>query len=417
MYALWAIFPLRLLAESFTSKISGGSFLTRGFGLIFDSFVANDALIRPMWWAYSIALGVFFFALPVSRYMHIPAEILLIVLRNAGIKSKNTNAGYGNIEIYSCGRCGICIDACQMSSAARLDRKTTVYFMRALRQRKGDIETAAQQCLMCGRCVQVCPVGIDSCRLKQNTRRSESFYSPAQYRYFPPTETIRTDVLYFAGCMTHLTPGISKAMQTIFEHAGVNYKMMDEGGGICCGRPLMLLGQEKSAMQMIEKNTDIILQSNAELLVTSCPICYKVFNEEYNLPIQVMHHSQYIERLIDRSAITVNHTDLSVVYHVPCELGRNSGVYNSPRQILRQVANLINTPYERENGLCCGGSVGNAVLTNDQRRKIAQDALHKLTKEKPDILVTACPLCKKTFAGAGSQQVEDIAQVVVRAMG
>ena len=59
---------------------------------------------------------------------------------------------------------------------------------------------------------------------------------------------------------------------------------------------------------------------------------------------------------------------------------------------------------------------GNALLTSDQRRKIASDALKKLTEEKPDILVTACPLCKKTFVGAGSQQVEDIAQIVAKAM-
>ncbi len=416
VYTLWAIFPLRLLAESFTSGISGGSFLTRGFGLVFDSFVTDEALIRPMWWAYSIALGTFFFVLPVSRFMHIPSEILLVVLRNAGIKSKKTNAGYGNIELYSCSRCGVCIDACQMSSAARLDRKTTVYFMRMLRQKKGDIEGAAQQCLMCGRCVQACPVGIDSCRLKQNVRRSDSFHTDQQYQYLPPTETIRTDVLYFAGCMTHLTPGIAKAMKTIFEKAEINYRMMDEDGGICCGRPVMLLGQEASAAALIAKNTDIILQSNAELLVTSCPICYKVFNEEYNLPIPVMHHTQYIEQLIDKGSISVNHTGLSAVYHDPCDLGRNSGIYNPPRQILYQLTHVIGTEYEREQALCCGASVGNAVISNEQRRKIAQDALKKLTVESPDILVTACPLCKKTFAGAGTQQVEDIAQVVVKAM-
>ena len=421
MYTLWAIFPLRLLAESFTSEIGGGSFLTRGFGLVFEAFVANEALIRPTWWAYSIALGAFFFALPVSRYMHIPTEMLLIILRNAGIKSRKTNAGYGNIELYSCSRCGICIDACQMSTAARLDRKTTVYFMRLLRHHNSIANTAqlqetARQCLLCGRCVQACPVGIDSCRLKLNVRRSESFYSPAQYQYFPPTETIRAEVLYFAGCMTHLTPGTGKAMHTIFERAGVNYRMMDEGGGICCGRPLMQLGQEKSAALMIEKNTDIILQSHAELLVTSCPICYKIFNEEYNLPIPVLHHSQYIEQLMDRDAIVFNHTGLSAVYHDPCDLGRNSGVYHPPRHVLRQLVHLMDIPYEREEGLCCGASTGNAVMTNDQRRKIAQDALKKLTKGNPDILVTACPLCKKTFTGAGEQQVEDIAQVVVRAM-
>jgi len=216
--------------------------------------------------------------------------------------------------------------------------------------------------------------------------------------------------------MTHLTSGINKAMHTVLERANVNYKIMDEGGGICCGRPMMLMGQKKSTMLMIEKNTDIILQSNADLLLVSCPICYKIFNEDYNLPIPVMHHSQFIEYLIDSGAVPVNNTGISAVYHVPCELGRNSGLYDSPRNALRQITNLIDTKYERENGLCCGGSIGNAVITNDQRRKITQEALHNLTKEKPDILVTACPLCKKTFAGAGSQHVEDIAEVFVRAI-
>jgi Fe-S oxidoreductase len=416
LYMLWAIFPLRLLAESFTSGISGGSFLTRGFGLVFESFVNNESLIRPVWWAYSISLGMFFFALPFSRYMHIPSEILLIILRNAGIKSKKTSTGYGNAELYSCSRCGICIDACQMSSAARLDRKTTVYFMRMLRQRKGDIEAAAQNCMMCKRCVIACPVGIDSCRLKQNVRRSDSFYGRKQYQYLPPTETIRADVLYFAGCMTHATPGIGKAMQTLFEKAGVNYQTMDKDGGICCGRPLMLLGQENSANIMIRKNTDIILQSNAELLVTSCPICFKVFNETYDLPIPVMHHTQYIEQLIDKGNIKVSHTGLSAVYHDPCDLGRNSGIYEPPRQILYQLTDLTGTDFDREQALCCGASVGNALLTNGQRVKIAQDALKKLTPGNPDLLVTACPLCKKTFAGAGTQRVADIAQVVVKAI-
>ena len=416
MYALWTVFPLRLLAESFTSGISGGSFLTRGFGLVFEAFVANEALILPMWWAYSISLGVFFFALPMSRFMHIPCEMLLIILRNAGIQSQKTNAGYGNIEIHSCSRCGLCIDACQMSAAARLDRKTTVYFLRSLRHQQGDVEAAAQQCIMCARCVQACPVGIDSCRLKQNARSSASFYSPQQYSYFPATQTIRADVLYFAGCMTHLTPTTGKAMQTIFEKAKINYQVMDKDGGICCGRPLKLLGQEKTAAMMVEKNTDIILQSSAQMLVTPCPICFKIFNEEYSLPIPVLHHSQYIEQLIDKGAIKVNYTGLSAVYHDPCDLGRNSGLYRSPRQVIRATANLMDTQFERQEGLCCGAGVGNAVMTIDQRRKIAQEALKNLTAQKPDILVTACPLCKKTFAGAGSQLVEDIAQVVVRAM-
>ena len=59
LYSLWAIFPLRLLAESFTAHISGGSFLTIPANWVFRQFLGNDLNMLPTWWAYSIALGVF----------------------------------------------------------------------------------------------------------------------------------------------------------------------------------------------------------------------------------------------------------------------------------------------------------------------------------------------------------------------
>ena len=77
MYSLWAIFPLRLLAESFTAHISGGSFLTIPANWIFRQFLGNDLNMLPTWWAYSISLCIFMCVLPFSRYMHIPAEMLL----------------------------------------------------------------------------------------------------------------------------------------------------------------------------------------------------------------------------------------------------------------------------------------------------------------------------------------------------
>jgi hypothetical protein len=36
--------------------------------------------------------------------------------------------------------------------------------------------------------------------------------------------------------------GHKAAMKKIFENTGVNYWFMDEEGGICCGRPMMLAG-------------------------------------------------------------------------------------------------------------------------------------------------------------------------------
>ncbi|MCQ2146415.1 MAG: (Fe-S)-binding protein, partial [Bacteroidales bacterium] len=50
LYALWAIFPLRLLAETFTAHISGGSFLTVPGNWLFRQILGNDLYYIPTWW-------------------------------------------------------------------------------------------------------------------------------------------------------------------------------------------------------------------------------------------------------------------------------------------------------------------------------------------------------------------------------
>ena len=419
LYSLWSIFPLRLLAESFTSGISGGSFLTRGFGLVFETFVSNDLHVRPTWWAYSLALGTFFFTLPFSRFMHIPTEILLIIMRNAGIKTRKIGKGLAQTEVYSCSRCGICIDACQMVSAARLEKKATVYFLRELREgAKHNAMDMATTCLMCRRCVEACPVKIESTMIRAALRRDWMMKKKESYAFLPVEHIGPARVLYFAGCMSHLTPGIEQAMIKIFKSAQTDYIFMDEDGGICCGRPMMLAGEQKAAEEMIEKNKKIILHSGADTLVTSCPICYRIFAEKYHLPLKVMHHSQYIWQLMEQGKITTEfQSDTRVVYHDPCELGRNSGIYEEPRKVIKAMASLQKVAEEREMGLCCGGHVGSISLTHHQRRRIAINTCEILLAPQPDAIITGCPLCKKTLMDATPEiPVIDLAQMVARSL-
>jgi len=71
---------------------------------------------------------------------------------------------------------------------------------------------------------------------------------------------------------------------------------------------------------------------------------------------------------------------------------------------------------ERKNSLCCGGSIGELAMDATQRNIIRDEALDVLCKSQPDILVTACPLCKKTFNQRTTISVKDIAEVVSERM-
>jgi Fe-S oxidoreductase len=101
-----------------------------------------------------------------------------------------------------------------------------------------------------------------------------------------------------------------------------------------------------------------------------------------------------------------------VAYHDPCELGRGSGIYDEPRELLSKVADRVTVEKENNEAFCCGGSLGLIPMPTAERDRITTDCLVNLLKDKPELLVTACPLCKKTFAKHSKVEVRDIAEMV-----
>lgn len=416
LYSLWAIFPLRLLAESFTADISGGSFLTISVNHLLNAFVTNRDNILPVWWAYSSALGAFLFALPFSRYMHIPTEILLIILKNAGIKSSMSRDGYAESEIYACSRCGICIDACPMTVQKRNIKFSSVYYIRLLRRRSGDSINTADKCLMCNKCVEVCPIDIDTTRLKLLKRQEEFGKSRSNFNYLSnviaPVNSPEK-LVYYAGCMTHLSPAVSTSILKILKHANINYTFLDADGSICCGRPLMLSGDKEGAKLLIQKNSEQIKATGCSTLLLSCPICYKIFKEDYKLDgINIVHHSVYINDLVKSGKVQLKMSSDSYVFHDPCELGRGSNIYNEPRELLSNVGIVKMVSKEKKESICCGGSLGSLTLSSVDREQITKSSLKNLLESDPDTVVTACPLCLKSFSSFNTKPTKDIAQIV-----
>ncbi len=474
LYSLWMIFPLRLLAESFTADLSGGSFLTVPVNHLWHWIFGDKLFFMPVWWAYSICLGLFFAAMPFSRYMHILTEVLWILLRNAGIQPRHPRKGVAEAEIYACSSCGLCLDACPMNVQKKNLKYSSVYFIRFLRRHnEKKINAIADKCLMCDKCHALCPVGVDAPALRRAQRATVNNSLPYDYSYLMEgslgsnsssvstcvaanacsitagsvastrtatahasltdpspslTEPVEVTtniqktsedwkVMYFAGCMTHLTPRIIKSVEKVFKSAGVNYIFADRDGGICCGRPLMLAGKTNAAYETISANRKMILGSGCRTLVLSCPICYKIFKDEYALEgVEVLHYTQFIKRLADEGKLKLTAGDERIVYHDPCELGRGCGVYKEPREVLAQVGTLVKAAKEGDESICCGGSLGSLTLDSRDRAKITESSVANLLANNPQTIVTACPLCLKTFSESVPEtvKVQDFAETVSR---
>ena len=474
LYSLWMIFPLRLLAESFTADLSGGSFLTVPVNHLWHWIFGDKLFFMPVWWAYSICLGLFFAAMPFSRYMHILTEVLWILLRNAGIQPRHPRKGVAEAEIYACSSCGLCLDACPMNVQKKNLKYSSVYFIRFLRRHnEKKINAIADKCLMCDKCHALCPVGVDAPALRRAQRATVNNSLPYDYSYLMEgslgsnsssvstcaaanacsitagsvastrtanahasltdpspslTEPVEVTtniqktsedwkVMYFAGCMTHLTPRIIKSVEKVFKSAGVNYIFADRDGGICCGRPLMLAGKTNAAYETISANRKMILGSGCRTLVLSCPICYKIFKDEYALEgVEVLHYTQFIKRLVDEGKLKLTAGDERIVYHDPCELGRGCGVYKEPREVLAQAGTLVKATKEGDESICCGGSLGSLTLDTRDRAKITESSVANLLANNPQTIVTACPLCLKTFSESVPEtvKVQDFAETVSR---
>lgn len=474
LYSLWMIFPLRLLAESFTADLSGGSFLTVPVNHLWHWIFGDKLFFMPVWWAYSICLGLFFAAMPFSRYMHILTEVLWILLRNAGIQPRHPRKGVAEAEIYACSSCGLCLDACPMNVQKKNLKYSSVYFIRFLRRHnEKKINAIADKCLMCDKCHALCPVGVDAPALRRAQRATVNNSLPYDYSYLMEgslgsksssvstcvaanacsitagsvastrtanahasltdpspslTEPVEVTtniqktsedwkVMYFAGCMTHLTPRIIKSVEKVFKSAGVNYIFADRDGGICCGRPLMLAGKTNAAYETISANRKMILGSGCRTLVLSCPICYKIFKDEYALDgVEVLHYTQFIKRLVDEGKLKLTAGDERIVYHDPCELGRGCGVYKEPREVLAQAGTLVKATKEGDESICCGGSLGSLTLNTRDRAKITESSVANLLANNPQTIVTACPLCLKTFSESVPEtvKVQDFAETVSR---
>lgn len=454
LYSLWMIFPLRLLAESFTADLSGGSFLTVPVNHLWHWIFGDKLFFMPVWWAYSICLGLFFAAMPFSRYMHILTEVLWILLRNAGLQPSHPRKGVAEAEIYACSSCGLCLDACPMNVQRKNLKYSSVYFIRFLRRHnEKKINAIADKCLMCDKCHALCPVGVDAPALRRAQRATVNNSLGYDYSYLKscpagsvastssattsprtvnslPEPVVRQDsptiegptnaettpeVMYFAGCMTHLTPRIIKSVEKVFKSAGVNYTFADRDGGICCGRPLMLAGKTNAAYETISANRRMILESGCRTLVLSCPICYKIFKDEYALEgVEVLHYTQFIKRLVDEGKLKLTAGDERIVYHDPCELGRGCGVYKEPREVLAQAGTLVKAAKEGDESICCGGSLGSLTLDSRDRAKITESSVGNLLVNNPQTIVTACPLCLKTFSESvpESVNVQDFAELL-----
>ena len=242
----------------------------------------------------------------------------------------------------------------------------------------------------------------------------------------------KAGVLYWVGCMaSYRVQNIARATVQILRHAGVNFTILGEEEG-CCGSVLLRTGQrEPVEKEYAQANVEKIRSKGVETLITACAGCYRTFRKDYvdilgGLPFEVLHVSEYLERLMKEGSIQFERElSMKVTYHDPCHLGRHMGVYAPPRNVIRAIPGLTLVEMERtrEEAYCCGAGGGLRSAYRELSLRIAADRLRMdVLPTGADILVTPCPFCVLNFRNAASDygvevKVLDLVELVFDALG
>jgi heterodisulfide reductase subunit D len=88
-----------------------------------------------------------------------------------------------------------------------------------------------------------------------------------------------------------------------------------------------------------------------------------------------------------------------VTYHDPCDLGRKSGVFDAPREVLARIPGLEfrEMAASRENALCCGGGGDVEISDPTVSSGVAGRRLAQVAATEARYVVSACQQCKRTL--------------------
>jgi Fe-S oxidoreductase len=114
-----------------------------------------------------------------------------------------------------------------------------------------------------------------------------------------------------------------------------------------------------------------------------------------------------------------------ITYHDPCFLGKQNGIFDEPRQILKAIPGVTFVDFDRsrEKSLCCEGGGGRMwVEAPDQGTRSAEIRVRDAVEMEAEIIATACPFCLltledavKTSGNEDKLKVMDISEILVEA--
>ncbi|RJR19443.1 MAG: (Fe-S)-binding protein [Desulfobacteraceae bacterium] len=366
-------------------------------------------------------------------------------------------------EFNQCIKCGLCQAACPVSSELMLEKFTprgkvqlARFYAKALLPLTDNYRDIFSKCLLCGSCNVTCPSGVDiqslfiymraeiaRCRgvhpafdkmiasLEKNKNISgednmERGDWTDQVPFFKKGNSSQMcETIYFVGCVSSFFPMAQKIPENlcrIMISAGEDFAVLG-GDEWCCGFPLLGAGLPEKIRDLAHHNIERVKAMGARKIIFSCPSCYRVWKEIYQTDLSLYSSAEFLEQLVLTKRIVFKELPVSVTYHDPCDLGRNTGIFDPPRNVLKAVPGLrlVEMENNKARSLCCGGGGNLESADPELSSRIAVKKIEEVLKTGTQTVITSCQQCLRSIKGRATKsridlKVLDLTDIVLKAM-
>jgi Fe-S oxidoreductase len=358
-----------------------------------------------------------------------------------------------------CTRCGLCVDSCHVyasdpkiehspvARAQNIRRLYERYFTVAGKLMPGleeavelddawmkKVYDTAYTCTGCRRCMTVCPFGIDTQQIQaiakqllnvagqapmvlnmladmsvakgQTYRDTKANFATAarnleaeiieKWRSEGGDEVVPLDVedcevLYVALAGKHSIISAAAIMNAAGERWSLSYFEAVNFGAF--------VGNPEKTRTISQRIIDEAQRLRAKkVVICECGTAFRVMKHMMGAhAFEVLTVTELMYQYLRDGRIKLDKRKLTgrVTYHDPCQLARNGGVFDEPRQVLAALTDdFVETTPTREHNWCCGGGGGLVAMgEKDFRMAGAKVKADQVKATGAEVLVTACENC------------------------